>query len=108
MRDDGPVRPSGSDPLPPIPTLPEPVPPLTSPRPSLGRFALWQVGVLLGSGNVVVHRWSSPWLPAFVAAFVLLEGIAVWDLRRQRRRWSTAIRTPGATTGTRSQGSHPS
>lgn len=95
---DGPVRPAGSDPLPPIPTLPEPVAPLTSSAPSVGRFVVVQIGMLLVWGNIFVHRWHSPWIAAWIAGFVLLDGVAVWDFRRQRRKWLT--RTPPVTAGT--------
>lgn len=95
---DGPVRPSGSEPLAPIPTLPEPVSPLTSSGPSVGRFVLWQVAMLLAWGNLFFHEWHSPWLPAWIVGFVLFEALAVWDLRRQRRKWLAS--TSPATTGT--------
>lgn len=96
---DGPVRPSGSDPLPPIPTLPEPVAPLAPPEPSVGRFVLWQVAMLFVWGNLFVHVWHSPWLPAWIVGFVLFEAFAVWDFRRQRRKWLAAT-PPATTTGT--------
>lgn len=88
---DGPIRPSGSDPLPPIPTLPEPVAPLGSPQPSVGRFVLWQLGMLLVWGNILFHEWRSPWLPAWVVGFVLFEALTGWDFHRRHRRW----RAPG-------------
>lgn len=96
---DGPIPPSGGDPLPPVPTLPEPVAPLPPPRPSGGRFALWQLAMLLAWGGIFHARWHSPWLPALIGAFVLFEAFAVWDFRRQRRRWR-APRPPATTTGT--------
>jgi hypothetical protein len=99
---DGPVRPSGSDPLPPIPTLPEPVAPLTSSGPSVGRFVLWQVAMLLVWGNLFFHEWHSPWLAAWIVGFVLFEALAVWDFRRQRRKWQAPRQpTDGSSTGSR-------
>lgn len=99
---DGPVRPSGSEPLAPIPTLPEPVSPLTSSGPSVGRFVLWQVAMLVSWGTILVHQWHSPWLPAWIVGFALFEALAVWDLSRQRRKW-LAPRQPadGSTTDSR-------
>ena len=72
---DGPVRPSGSEPLVPIPTLPEPVSPLTSSGPSVGRFVLWQVAMMLVWGNLFFHEWHSPWLPAWIVGFVPFENL---------------------------------
>lgn len=90
---DGPIRPSGGDPLAPIPTLPEPVAPLTS-GPSMGRFVVWQVAMLFVWVNLFVHVWHSPCLPAWIVGFVLFEALAVWDLHRQRRKWRAARRLP--------------
>lgn len=93
---DGPVRPSGSDPLPPLPTLPEPVAPLVSRGPSVGRFVVWQVAMLLVWGGIFRSAWHSRWLPAYIAAFVLYETFAVWDARRQRRKWRVGAEEPSS------------
>lgn len=83
---DGPIRPAGSDPLAPIPTLPEPVAPLTSSKPSVVGFVVWQVAMLFVWGNLLVHVRHSPWLPVWLVGFVLFEALVMWDLRRQRRK----------------------
>ena len=95
---DGPVRPSGSDPLAPIPTLPEPVSPLTSSGPSVGRFVFWQLAMLFVWGNLFFHMWHSPWLPAWIVGFVLFEVLAVWDFRRTRRKWLAGSSRDSSTT----------
>lgn len=96
---DGPIRPSGSDPLPPIPTLPEPMAPLVSQGPSVGRFVVWQLAMLLVWGGIFRSEWHSRWLPAYIAGFVLLEAFALWDFHRQRRRSQVAAEAPSSSGG---------
>lgn len=101
---DGPVRPSGSDPLPPIPTLPEPVAPLAPPELSVGRFVVWQLAMLLVWGGIFRSAWHSRWLPAYIAAFVLYETFAVWNVHRQRRRWRVATGVAPSSSSPAAQG----